>query len=75
MRVAVLLAVLSVAIAGCTSPKHDTAYYLHHDADRKAELARCGNNMADPECVAAMDAQITKDQTNPAEAHALDKKL
>ena len=63
------------AIAGCTVPKHDTAYYLHHDAERKAELARCGGNTADAECVAATDAQITLDQTNPKALHALDKKL
>ena len=63
------------AIAGCTVPKHDTAYYLHHDAERKVELASCGSNTADAECVAAMQAQATKDQANPAELHALDKKL
>ena len=61
--------------AGCTAPKHDTAYYLNHDAERKAELASCGNNTADAECVAAMQAQDTKDQTNPKALHALDKKL
>lgn len=77
MRVAGPLIVLIVgfAMTGCTAPKHDAAYYLHHDAERKAELVQCGNNTADAECVAAMQAQATKDQTNPAELHALDKKL
>lgn len=78
MKVLLVRAALAAAlpiVAGCTSPKHDQAYYLQHDTERKAELATCSNDTTNAECVAAMEAQATKDQTNAKELHSLDKKL
>ena len=77
MRTSVLVATACVAITciGCTAPRHDKAFYLQHDAERKAELAKCGTNTTDAECAAAVDAQITTDQGNSKALHALDKKL